>query len=202
MVSGHAIVREGLRSLLETEPDTFEVVDAASHDGHLAGLDLVVYDLARLHDTGGEELRHLVRRNAAVLGVESGREVALTASAERLGVTAVVPVSLSGAELVAAVEAAARGRVIEGSVSHAPDDGLGLSERQLEVLAYVAQGLTNQEIAERLYIGVNTVKTYIRTAYAKIGVKSRSQAVAWYLGHRTRATGPADPARGRRGADA
>jgi DNA-binding NarL/FixJ family response regulator len=56
-----------------------------------------------------------------------------------------------------------------------------LSGREREVLELVAGGLSNQEIAETLYVSVNTVKTYIRSAYAKIGVTTRSQAVAWTL---------------------
>ncbi len=54
-----------------------------------------------------------------------------------------------------------------------------LSERECEVLRLVAAGRTNSEIAGDLFIGMNTVKTYIRTAYRKIGVDSRTQAVVW-----------------------
>lgn len=54
-----------------------------------------------------------------------------------------------------------------------------LSERERDVLCLIATGLSNQEIADRLFLGVNTVKTYIRTAYRKIRVQSRSQAVVW-----------------------
>lgn len=57
--------------------------------------------------------------------------------------------------------------------------GRALSGRELEVLQLVAQGLSNAQIADELYLGVNTIKTYIRTAYAKIGAQSRSQAVIW-----------------------
>ena len=53
----------------------------------------------------------------------------------------------------------------------------GLTAREAEVLALITQGLSNQEIAERSYLSINSVKTYIRTAYRKIGVTRRSQAV-------------------------
>lgn len=56
---------------------------------------------------------------------------------------------------------------------------LGLSPREVEVLTLIGQGLTNQEIATELLIGMNTVKTYIRTAYRRIGVESRSRAIIW-----------------------
>ena len=53
-----------------------------------------------------------------------------------------------------------------------------LSSRELEVLALIAKGLTNQEIAARLYLSLHTVKAHARTIYAKLGVSSRTQAVA------------------------
>ena len=53
-----------------------------------------------------------------------------------------------------------------------------LSARELEVLPLIAEGLTNQEIAARLYLSLHTVKAHARTIYAKLGVSSRTQAVA------------------------
>ncbi|MBZ5739196.1 helix-turn-helix domain-containing protein [Nocardioides mangrovi] len=58
-------------------------------------------------------------------------------------------------------------------------DAPGLTERETQILDWIAQGLSNREIAERAYVSINSVKTYIRSAYRKIGAKSRSQAVAW-----------------------
>jgi len=53
-----------------------------------------------------------------------------------------------------------------------------LSERELEVLQYIAEGLTNREIADRLYISLNTVKVHARNIYGKVNVNNRTQAVA------------------------
>ena len=60
-----------------------------------------------------------------------------------------------------------------------PGKELGLTARESEVLVLITQGLSNQEIAERCYLSINSVKTYIRTAYRKLGVNRRAQAVAW-----------------------
>jgi DNA-binding NarL/FixJ family response regulator len=60
-----------------------------------------------------------------------------------------------------------------------PGKDLGLSAREAEIIALITQGLSNQDIAERSYLSINSVKTYIRTAYRKMGVASRSQAVLW-----------------------
>ena len=51
------------------------------------------------------------------------------------------------------------------------------------MLAFITQGLTNAQIARNLYLSINSVKSYIRAAYRKIGVTSRSQAVAWGMQH-------------------
>lgn len=66
------------------------------------------------------------------------------------------------------------------AVSGVPEvDVAGLTERETQILDWIAQGLSNREIAERGFVSINSVKTYIRSAYRKIGVQSRSQAVAW-----------------------
>ena len=56
-----------------------------------------------------------------------------------------------------------------------------LSVREGEILRLISQGLSNQEIAERAYLSINTVKSYIRSAYRRMGVESRSQAILWAI---------------------
>ena len=60
-----------------------------------------------------------------------------------------------------------------------PGRSIGLTPREAEIIALITQGLSNDEIAQRAYLSINSVKTHIRTAYRKIGVSSRSQAVLW-----------------------
>ena len=72
------------------------------------------------------------------------------------------------------------------SAAPVPDDAavpppVELSHREAQVLQLVAEGLSNQEIAETLFVSINSVKTYIRAAYRKIGITKRVQAVAWVL---------------------
>jgi two-component system, NarL family, response regulator LiaR len=64
-----------------------------------------------------------------------------------------------------------------------PGAGVLLSARESEVVALIARGLGNQEIAEQRFLSVNSVKTYIRAAYRKIGVTTRAQAVLWAMEH-------------------
>lgn len=58
-----------------------------------------------------------------------------------------------------------------------------LSPREEEVVSFVAAGLTNHDIAARMFVTDNTLKSYIRSAYRKMGVRSRSQAVGWAFSH-------------------
>jgi DNA-binding NarL/FixJ family response regulator len=64
-----------------------------------------------------------------------------------------------------------------------PGRSEGLSERESEILALITQGKNNQEIAALTYLSANSVKTYIRSTYRKIGVQSRTQAVLWGVEH-------------------
>jgi DNA-binding NarL/FixJ family response regulator len=87
-----------------------------------------------------------------------------------------VPLSLGVEQIVALIEAAATAGVVE-------EPAEALSAREEQVIALIAEGLTNQEIADRMFVSINSVKTYIRSAYRKMGVNSRSQAVVWGLRH-------------------
>lgn len=90
----------------------------------------------------------------------------------------------SSSDLVAAVEAVHRGEAVAGTESlrdelDLDDASTLLSVREREVLTLICRGLSNQEIAAELFVSVNSVKTYIRQVYQKIGVARRAQAVAW-----------------------
>jgi len=66
-----------------------------------------------------------------------------------------------------------------------PGAARGLTARQAEVVALLLQGLSNLEIADALFVDVNTVKTHLRHAYKALGVRSRSQALALLLGEQS-----------------
>ena len=90
------------------------------------------------------------------------------------------------AELVDALERVHRGERVTPERSGSavtfgrwPGDELGLSSRESEVLALICQGFSNKTICEAMFLGSNTIKTYIRSLYRKIEVETRSQAVIW-----------------------
>ena len=79
-----------------------------------------------------------------------------------------------------------RGRTttIEVAGGDWPGRAQGLSARQAEVVSLITMGFSNQQIAERTHLTMNTVKTYIRMAYRQMGVQSRTQAVLWGIENR------------------
>jgi DNA-binding NarL/FixJ family response regulator len=95
-----------------------------------------------------------------------------------------LPKGCSSGDLVAAVLAVHRGDAVAGTEGLLDDTAVAdasglLSLREREVLGLICRGLSNQEIAAELFVSVNSVKTYIRQIYHKIGVRRRAQAVAW-----------------------
>jgi DNA-binding CsgD family transcriptional regulator len=76
-----------------------------------------------------------------------------------------------------------------------PGEAEGLSRRESEVVARIVQGLTNHEIAAEMYLSINSIKTYVRGAYKKMGVERRPQAMRWALAHGFELERPAPPRR-------
>jgi DNA-binding NarL/FixJ family response regulator len=97
-------------------------------------------------------------------------------AAAAIGASRVLSLGVSAIELLEAVEEA-RGET--ATCAGGEMDPSALSRRESEVLAGICRGLTNAEVAQELYLSVNSVKTYIRSGYRKIGVDRRSQAVRW-----------------------
>ena len=105
-----------------------------------------------------------------------------------VGAHSYISKSLTPHELADALFRVGRGeRVVEpapvadeqAAMNDWPGRAAGLSPRESEVVALITAGLTNDEIARSCYLSINSVKTYIRSAYRKMGVERRSQAVAW-----------------------
>ena len=175
-MSSQEVLGKGLAAMLAEHPGRTVLTDAARAD-------VVLYDVLGVHRTDGADLAELVRLSSSViLAVSRDLRPDLRARAMAGGAHGWISMSVDSAQLVEAVEAAVDGRSVPGR-----DDRLGgsagLTERETEVLALITLGMSNQEIADKLFLSINSVKTYVRTAYAKIGARSRSHAVAWSLHH-------------------
>ena len=189
VVSPQPIVLHGLEDLLSRHPDRVRVVvpPGRSED---TDPDVVLYDVLALLDGDTGPLEHLIEMTTAkILAV--GRDLRPDLAGQALGKGAVgfVSIGASEVELLEAVEASCRscpngdGEDQQASVADPLGADVGLTEREVDVVSLIVLGLTNQEIAERLWLSVNSIKTYIRTAYRKIGAKSRTQAVSWAVQH-------------------
>lgn len=176
IVSPQEVVSRGLAAMLAEHPGRSVVTDVADAE-------VVLYDAISVYRSDGSDLARLVRpEGRVVVAVSRDLRPDLRARALALGAHAWVSMSIRSSELVEAVEAAIAGRDLPGRVDRLGAD-VALTPREVEVLSLIAQGHSNLEIAEALYLSINSVKTYIRSAYAKIGATSRSRAVAWCLQH-------------------
>jgi DNA-binding NarL/FixJ family response regulator len=201
LADDHAIVREGLKTLINREPD-MEVVGEAG-DGRAAVAraealrpDVVVMDLS-MPEVNGLQATRDVRQMCPEV-----RVLALTVHEERSYLRELVDAGASGymlkraaaEDLVHALRVVARGDLyidptlaaaVVGPRSRTPAHTSGvdvdLSERETEVLRLVAQGYSNKEIAARLDISVKTVETYKARSMDKLGLAGRTDIIRFAL---------------------
>jgi DNA-binding NarL/FixJ family response regulator len=178
------VVTRGLWHILGQAPD-FEVMNQYPLTFPQVGVlaDVVVYDVVALQRDKGEELARLIESPhtaVVVLGRELRPELALRPAAR--GAAGYVSLEASACEIVAVIRGAAAGRSC-GDLAPALGGEASLTTREAEVLGDIVRGFSNAEIAFRQSISINSVKSYIRGAYRKLGVTSRTQAVSWGLRH-------------------
>ncbi|MYT69350.1 MULTISPECIES: response regulator transcription factor [unclassified Streptomyces] len=198
LADDHPVVREGLRAMLDAEPD-LTVVAEASNGPRAEALaaelapDIVLMDLRM---PGGDGVESIVRMTAAGLPCrtivlttyETDRDILRAVEA---GAAGYLLKDMARAELAGAVRAAARGEtVLAPSVAARLVDQLRtnperprLSERETAVLRLVSDGCTNAEIGRRLHVAESTVKTHLLRAFGKLGVDDRTAAVTSAMRH-------------------
>lgn len=182
IVSSQEVVTRGLTAMLSDYPDRIIVTALPSTFAAAHGVRVVLYDTYCLHRSSGEDLQHLLRTPAHVLVFARDMRPDLRARALAMGAHAWVSMSIRPRELVEAIELVAAGEPVPEQHLGMRDDA-GLTTREEEVVALIAQGLSNQQILDKLVVSLNTLKSHIRSAYAKMGVQSRSQAVSWAIQH-------------------
>jgi DNA-binding NarL/FixJ family response regulator len=194
--SPQEIVREGIVSLLAKHPDKVFIAPTPAKPRH-PDPDVVLYDVIALLGRDTRPLTYLVSMTTSkVLAVGRDLRPDLVGQALATGADGFFDVGVDEKGLLKAIESAATGwetgdqgidPTVGSSMSEVRANRLGadvgLSEREVEILTLIAQGIPNQQIASRLFLSINSVKTYIRTAYRKIGVASRAEAVGWAIRH-------------------
>jgi NarL family two-component system response regulator LiaR len=195
IVNDYDIVVRGLAAVLDGHAELVRVVETDSRLPVVSDVDVILYDTFGQAQGRAMDISGLVGSSSARVVVFSWNvDRDLIDQALATGASAYISKSVERDDLLDALDRVRRGeRVVavspdgaaaeSGRVGRWPGDEHGLSPRESEVLALICQGLSNEEITERAFIGINTVKTHIRTAYRKIGVTTRSQAVIWGLQH-------------------
>jgi NarL family two-component system response regulator LiaR len=190
IVNDYDIVVKGTAAVLDSFPDRIRIVELDSRMPVVSDVDIVLYDSFGQVQGDSVDIGTLLQGAASKVVIFSwNTEAQLVARAIAAGASGYLHKGLDADELVSALESVHAGQTVlpNGQDADAfgrwPGDDMGLSARESEVLALICQGLSNQDIAERAFLGINTVKTYIRTAYRKIGVTSRTQAVLWGMQH-------------------
>jgi NarL family two-component system response regulator LiaR len=206
----YEIVVRGLAHMFEPYRPRVQLVELNAGRPVAHRVDIVLYDTFAQVQGHQAEIRELMADDHAdkVVLYSWNTQQELVAAALDRGASGYLSKALSASELVAALERIHAGDVVV-EAAPAPDTvpgdwpgrDAGLSAREAEVLALITQGLSNDLIARRTYLSANSVKSYIRSAYRKVGVTSRSQAVLWgvrngFLPDVTRIPGPdAEPQR-------
>jgi two-component system, NarL family, response regulator LiaR len=194
IVDDHAMVRKGLVSFLKNMPE-LELVGEAC-DGREAiqyceqlQPDVILMDLV-MPELGGVAATHTIHQrwpNVQVIALTSFQEKELVQDALQAGAIGYLLKNVSGDELAQAIQQAHGGRptlapeAVQALIqppSDAESMAADLTRREQEVLALLVKGMSNPEIAERLFISRSTVKVHISSILSKLGVSSRAEAIS------------------------
>jgi DNA-binding NarL/FixJ family response regulator len=188
LVDDHPVVRQGLRTFLELQEDITIVGEAVDGTSGVAAAeelrpDVVLLDL-RMPGSDGLDALHGLREHgnaARVLVITSFTEPAAVLPAVRAGAAGYVYKDIDPPALVAAIRSVHAGHVLLHPdvarllAAHEPA-ATELTAREREVLAEVARGRSNREIARALSLSEKTVKTHVSAILSKLGVQDRTQA--------------------------
>lgn len=189
----HSLVGAGLSKVMGASGGRFAL---ATFEIDGPEPDVALYDVALMAKGDTTALDILVSKTAApVMLIGSSLRPDLTAKALSRGADGFFDLDTPIVEILAALESATTGWE-PGDEGENPTVGsssesrtglsvgtVGLNTREQQVLELIAQGYSNQEIADQLYLGANTIKTYIRSLYRKIGATNRATAVGWAIEH-------------------
>ncbi|MFO7274279.1 MAG: response regulator transcription factor [Bacillota bacterium] len=200
----HMMVREGVRMVLQSEPD-IELVGEAGRGEEAVELtkqlkpDVVIMDIS-LPDISGIEATKLIKEavpETKVIGLTMHEEEPYVLEFLRAGADAYIVKRSAAADLVGAIRAVMQGQavldpavtrtVVEGYVSRPgrahgqPAEPCPLTPREREILVLIAEGLTNAEIAKRLFISEKTVQTHRSNMLDKLGIHDRTELVRYAI---------------------
>jgi DNA-binding NarL/FixJ family response regulator len=189
VVNDYELIVRGLAEMLQPFAARVQVVEAVANAPVQEHVDVALFDTFG-QTRAVESVR--AASNADRLAAYSwnlGPE--LVKDTLRRGADGYLAKNLPGERLVDGLERIALGEIVVSDEALSPGRDLGdwpghdrgLTVRESEIIALITQGLSNQDIAARAFLSINTIKSYIRTSYRKMNVTSRSQAVLWGVAH-------------------
>ncbi len=188
----YEIVVRGLAQMFDPYRPRVKLIELDARKPVARSVDIVLYDTFAQAQGNQAEIREVLASSLAdkVVLYSWNTQPELIAAAIERGASGYLSKAMTATELVEALEDIHSGQVVTVS-RPAPDvvpgdwpgREAGLSAREAEVLALITQGLTNELIARHTYLSANSVKSYIRSAYRKLGVTRRSEAVVWGVRH-------------------
>jgi two-component system response regulator DevR len=208
----HELVRQGLRSVLDGVEGLRVVGEAADADAALKAVtsdppDVVIMDV-RLPGRSGIEACREIRSafpDTKVLMITAHADDEALFSSIMAGAAGFVLKQVRGADLVGAVrQVAAGGSLLDPAVtarvlarlrgeSTGGDEGVGdLTPQERKILDLVAEGMTNRQIAEKVFLAEKTVKNYVSNILMKLGLSRRAEAAAFMARRRAKARDPTD----------
>jgi DNA-binding NarL/FixJ family response regulator len=194
LVDDYDIVLAGLARMFDQYQDRVEVVELDARTPVVSEIDIALYDSFAQSEADLGNIETLIRNPLAarVVVYTWSFDTRLIDAALAKGADGYLSKTLPAAELVDALERVHQGQKV---VSPAPPsdelttalDWPGrtehLTERESEIVALITQGHSNAEIADIVYLSVNSIKSHIRSAYRKMGVTNRVEAVLWGVEH-------------------
>ena len=200
LVDDYEVVLRGVAKMFEQYRDQIEVVEIDAREPVTTPVDIALYDTFAQAEVDEGDVEALITNRYAhrVVVYTWAFAPELVDQAIDKGIDGYLSKTLQAADLVDALVRIHHGETVvsptpsrsrTSSTHDWPGRAEGLTERESEVVALIVQGFSNKEVAAMMYLSPNSIKTYIRASYRKMGVSSRTQAVLWGIGHGFEMTG-------------
>jgi NarL family two-component system response regulator LiaR len=190
LVNDYLIVLEGLRALLRSSEPEIEIIELDIKKKPRQTVDVTLLDTYGELESLGERVRALSAdsSNGAIVVFSFSDRPEAVQHAMSAGAQGFISKAVPRQPIIDGIKAAAGGDrvVLTHRSQHSqidevlrwPGRDIGLTERESEILSLLSTGMTNRELGRNLYVSENTIKTHLRSLYAKLGVRSRAQAAS------------------------